>query len=168
MTKSKICLLGAALVLPLIAPPRDLRAANPPSTSEVLEKLHGANQTEIAMGKAAEKEGHSKEVKSLGKTLVKDHSAADKKTEALAKEEKISLPNPEMGMAPPAAGPDFDMQFAKMMVDAHKKDIAALTDARDRTSDEKLKKLLTDLLPTLQRHEETAQKILDSSEKKHA
>lgn len=48
-----------------------------------------------------------------------------------------------------------------MMVGAHKKDIAALTKARDSTADEKLKKLLTELLPTLQKHEDTAQKILD-------
>lgn len=169
MTRSSICLFAAAAVIPFLAIARGARAADPPSTSEVLEKLHGANQTEIAMGKAAEKEGKSKAVKDLGKMLVKDHSAADKKTEALAKEEKISLPKPEPAMAPPPSGPTFDEQFARMMVDAHKKDIAALTDARDRTTDEKLKKLLTELLPTLQKHEDTAQKILDSSsEKKHA
>lgn len=168
MPPSRICLVAATLVIPFLVPARDVSAADPPSTSEVLEKLHGANQTEIAMGKAAEKEGKSKAVKDLGKMLVKDHAAADKKTEALAEEEKISLPKPEPAMAPPASGPAFDTQFAQMMVDAHKKDIAALTDARDRTTDEKLKTLLTGLLPILQKHEDTAQKILDSSEKKHA
>jgi predicted outer membrane protein len=48
------------------------------------------------------------------------------------------------------------------MVDDHKKDIAEVTDARDSTTDPQLKKLLSDVLPTLQKHEDAAQKIVDS------
>lgn len=143
------------------------RAADPPSTADVLGKLHHANETEIAMGKLAEKDGHSSEVKAFGKMLVKDHTAADKKVGALAKQEKIDLGNmPAMPeMAQPEPGPGFDDKFAQMMLEAHKKDIAALTTARDTTSDDKLKKLLTAVLPTLQKHEDTAQKILDAQVK---
>ena len=152
------CLATSALLLSLggVA-----LAADPPSTVEVLGKLHNADQGEIAMGKLAEKEGQSKEVKDFGKMLVKDHTGADKKVAVLAKQEKIDLGKPQpMGMAEPASGPDFDSRFAQLMVEAHKKDIAALTKARDTTTDDKLKKLLTELLPTLQKHEDTAQKIL--------
>jgi hypothetical protein len=52
------------------------------------------------------------------------------------------------------------------MLGDHKKDIADVTDARDTTSDPKLKKLLTDLVPTLQKHEETARKIIDAEASK--
>src|ERR1700710_490242 len=69
-------------------------AADSPATADVLGKLHESNQKEIAMGKMAEKNGKSKEVTSFGKTLVKDHSAADKKVLSLAKAEKIDLPKP--------------------------------------------------------------------------
>jgi hypothetical protein len=37
-----------------------------------------------------------------------------------------------------------------------------VTSARDATNDEKLKKLLTELVPTLQKHEDTAQKLVDT------
>jgi putative membrane protein len=145
-------------------------AANPPVTADVLGKLHLSNQKEIEMGKQAQANGTAKEVKAYGKTLVKDHSAADKKVTALAKKEKIDLaaatPSAKDDMPAPAAGPDFDGKFGQMMLDDHKKDIAEVTDAKNNTTDEQLKKLLADMLPTLQKHQELAQKIVDGEGKK--
>ena len=71
-----------------------LAADAPPATADVLGKLHESNQKEIAMGKMAQKNGKSKEVTTFGKTLVKDHTAADKKVLTLAKQEKVELPKP--------------------------------------------------------------------------
>lgn len=142
-------------------------AADPPVTADVLAKLHQANQKEIEMGKLAQKNGQSKAVKSFGKMLVKDHSAADKKVMALAKQEKVDLAatapvaKDEGSMANMGAGPDFDTKFGQDMLDDHKKDIEEATSARDATTDEKLKKLLTNMLPTLKKHQDTAQKIVD-------
>jgi len=137
-----------------------------PSTAEVLGKLHHSDQHEIEMGKQAEKNGTSKAVKDYGKMLVKDHTAADKKGAALAKKEKIDLtantppmPN-EMASIP--AGPDFDKKFAQAMLDDHKRDVAEMTKARDATDDAALKKLLTEVVPVLQKHLDTAQKIVDA------
>jgi putative membrane protein len=143
-------------------------AADPPATADVLTKLHQSNQKEIEMGKTAQKNGQSKDVKDFGKMLVKDHTAADKKVTSLAKQEKVDL-----GTAPPAGddmakmdkGPDFDAHFAQAMLDDHKKDIAEASKARDATTDDKLKKLLTAMLPTLQKHQDTAQKIVDGAKK---
>ncbi|HET6150956.1 MAG TPA: DUF4142 domain-containing protein [Polyangia bacterium] len=143
-------------------------AADAPSTAEVLSKLHQSDQKEIEAGKVAKKNGQSKQVQDFGKMLIKDHADADQKVTALAKKQKIDLPakaaaDDTMKMA---AGADFDAKFAREMLDDHKKDIAEVTEARDKTDDPKLKKLLSDILPTLQKHEETAQKILDSQVKK--
>ncbi len=139
----------------------------PPETAAVLNEVHQTNQNEIAAGKLAAKNGKSREVKDYGKTLEKDHTAADKKVTALAKQEKIDLatatPADMSGMA---SDPAFDKKFAQEMLDGHKKAIADVTAARDKTADAKLKKLLTELVPTLQKHEEMAQKILDSEAKK--
>jgi len=147
-------------------------AAATVSTEDVLNELHRSNVNEIAMGKLAEKDGQSKEVKSYGQTLVRDHQAADKKVMALAAEEKLVLKDvPPMkhdtndGMGGIPAGPGFDAKFAREMLEDHRRDIAAITRARDDTSDAKLKKLLKELLPTLEKHEQTAQKILDSQSK---
>ncbi|HEY4186433.1 MAG TPA: DUF4142 domain-containing protein [Polyangia bacterium] len=144
-------------------------AADAPVTADVLGKLHESNQKEISMGKLAQKNGQSKDVTKFGKMLVKDHTAADKKVEALAKQEKLDLPAPapmKDDDMPKGTGAEFDTNFAKSMLDDHKKDIAEVTTARDGTTDDKLKKLLTAMLPTLQKHEDTAQHIVDASPKK--
>ncbi len=144
-------------------------AAKAPATAEVLTMIHDTNQKEIQMGKAAEKKGSAKEVTSFGKMLVKDHTDADKKVMALAKKEKIDLAAPaatkDEEMAGMAKGPEWDAKFAQSMAEAHAKAIADLTTARERTTDDKLKSLIDELLPTLKKHQETAQKIVDKAKR---
>jgi len=143
------------------------RGADSPDTAAVLGKLHHANQMEVAAGKLAEEKGQSKDVKSFGKTLVTDHSASDKKVMALAKSEKIELPATEtkpdemMDKLKAASGAEFDKTFAKDMLQDHEKDIAEVKEARDKTTDPKLKSLLTATLPVLEKHRDTAQKLVD-------
>ena len=135
-------------------------------TAEVLSKLHHANQMEVAAGKLAQEKGQTKDVKAYGKTLVTDHSAADKKVMALAKEEKIDLPGdvpmPDMmDKLKAASGAEFDKMFASDMLEDHKKDVAEAKAARDMTTDPKLKALLTSTIPVLEKHREIAQKLVD-------
>jgi putative membrane protein len=153
--------------LTLLALPAMARAADEPATGDVLGKLHQSNQKEIEMGKMAQKNGQSKEVKAYGKMLVHDHTNADKKVTALAKQEKVELPaakDHDMS-AMPAAGPDFDSKFGQAMLDDHKKDVEEAKDAMNKTTDPKLKKLLGDVVPVLEKHETTAQKIVDDTKK---
>jgi putative membrane protein len=143
-------------------------AADSAATKDVLMKVHQTNHKEIEMGKVAEKKGVSKEVKEFGKMLVKDHTAADQKAMSLAKKEKIELGKVEPKTAEAmemGKGADFDAQFARMMLDDHKKDISELTDARDNTKDEALKEYLTAILPTLKKHQAEAEKIVDMKKK---
>ena len=154
------------------------RAADPTTaspqtqtTAEVLGSLHEADQKEIQAGEIAQKNGKSKAVKDYGRMLVKDHTTADQKVAELAQRENVDLvaatPSPgpnDMGTM--ATGPDFDEKFAQEMLDDHRKNIAAVTEARDNTADPGLRKLLTDLLPTLERHEAAAEKIIDAEAKK--
>jgi uncharacterized protein YejL (UPF0352 family) len=51
------------------------------------------------------------------------------------------------------------------MLDDHEKDLAFAKSARDATSDDKLKKLLTDIVPVLQKHRDVAQKLVDNTMK---
>ncbi len=133
------------------------------SPSSILGKLHRTNLKEIEMGKLAEKQGNSKEVKSYGSTLVKDHTAADKRIMAFAKAEHIDLgaANEAMDKMKAESGTGFDAEFAKAMLHDHQHDIAEVTAVRDATKDTKLKSLLSSLLPVLQKHEETARKIIE-------
>ncbi len=167
---SSASLALAGLTALLYAGPTLGAVGEAPSTAEVLTKIHATNQKEIRMGKAAEKKGSSKEVTSFGKMLVKDHTDADKKVMALAKKEKIELGTPPMAgndeeMSGMAKGSEWDVHFGQAMANAHAEAIAELTTARDRTTDDKLKGLLDELLPVLKKHEETAQKIVEKSKR---
>jgi predicted outer membrane protein len=113
--------IGAGQTLgsfPEMGTPQSQILADAPVTADVLGKLHLSNQKEIEMGKQAQTNGQRKDVKAFGKTLVKDHSAADKKVAALAKKEKIDLaaatPSAKDDTPVPAAGPDFDGKFGQI------------------------------------------------------
>jgi putative membrane protein len=143
-------------------------SADAPMTGAVLGKLHHANLKEISMGKLAQKSGQSKEVKAFGQALVKDHTAADQKVVALAKQEKLNLetqtpPMTDADMPAMPAGADFDAKFARMMLEDHEHSISDASAARDATNDDKLRKLLDELLPVLWRHREAAQHIVDAT-----
>ena len=135
-------------------------------TASVLIKLHHSNQMEIAAGKVAQEKGQSKQVKSFGKTLVTDHAAADKKVIKLANDEKIELPTgagmPDGQMDKLSAAPstDFDRMFASEMLEDHQKAIGEVKEARDSTMDPKVKALLSQILPVLERHRFIAQKLV--------
>jgi predicted outer membrane protein len=141
-------------------------AADGPPTAEVLGKVHRSNLKEIEMGKMARAHGKAKDVKVFGQTLVTDHTAGDKKVVQLAKEEKIDL-----ATSTPAAtkddkmpmGDGFDVAFANSMLADHKKDIEAVKAARDATQDQKLKSLLEDLLPVLEKHREISEKLVNGA-----
>jgi putative membrane protein len=163
------CLTLGGLVL--AGSGRAAETPNPTKTTDVLGSLHESDQKEIQAGEIAQKNGKSKAVRDYGKMLVKDHTAADQKVSALAQKERVDLvaatPAPganEMGTM--ATGPDFDKKFAQEMLDDHRKAIAAMTAARDRTTDPELRKLLTDLLPTLEKHADAAEKIVGAGLKK--
>ena len=146
-------------------------ATDPPVTADVLGMLHEADQKEIQAGEIAQKDGKSKAVKDYGRMLVRDHTTANQKVAELAQRENVDLvastpaPGPN-DMGTMATGPDFDKKFAQEMLDDHRKNIAAVTEARDKTDDPALRKLLTDLLPTLEKHEAAAEKIIGAEAKK--
>jgi len=133
----------------------------------VLGKLHRSNVKEMQMGKMAQERGQSKDVKTFGKTLVKDHDAADTKVSKLAKTEGVDLAanTPALAHDDMPMGAGFDAAFAKGMLEDHKKDVADVKAARAATTDKKLKSLLGDLLPVLEKHEATAQKLVDHTNK---
>jgi putative membrane protein len=138
---------------------------------EILKKLHQDNQTEIAMGRAAEARGSSSAVKTFGRKLVADHTAADKKIGAYLKAKKldesiftaIKVDEPAEHDLDEHTGQSFDRNFCQKMIDGHMDVIDRVGKARDRTNDPELKKLLTSLLPTLQKHLKTARSLLKTT-----
>ena len=57
------------------------------------------------------------------------------------------------------SGADFDKAYVDMMVEDHKKDIAALKKQQEDVSDNDIKNFATTTLPTLQKHLDSIQAI---------
>ncbi len=151
---------------PAAQPSPNTTADSQPDPADVLGKLHHSNQMEIEAGKLAQQKGQAKGVKDFGKTLVKDHTEADKKVASVAKKLNVALPTAEPGMthgkleeARSLTGVAFDKAFTDAMVEDHKTDVEEATEARDKTTNPQLKKLLTEMLPTLQKHRDQAEKL---------
>jgi putative membrane protein len=167
MKRSQVLIAVTLLATPAYALAADPAADSGPPPADVLTKLHHSNQMEIEAGKLAQEKGESKAIKKFGKTLVSDHTAADKQVVALAKQLKVELPKETdmkddgLEKAKSASGAEFDKAFAQAMLDDHKKDVDEASDARDKTSNPKLKKLLAGLVPKLEKHRETAQSLVD-------
>lgn len=69
--------------------------AAPQSDSAVLAEMHATNQFEISLGRLAERNARSSQVKAYGSRLVRDHSSANEKVTALARRIGVTLPRGE-------------------------------------------------------------------------
>jgi putative membrane protein len=156
---------------------KTLVAGAPPRTpADVLSQIHETDQTEMEVGRLAEQKGGSADVRSFGKTLAQDHSAADRKVTALARELDVQLSPPAKGssdlekkqnhdgavkeMLANVSGNTFDRDFLEAMSTDHQEDIANLTEVMNSTTDPKIKNLIAELLPKLKHHQEMAEKLL--------
>jgi putative membrane protein len=155
-------LLGAGLVAALtFASPG---FAQDKASQKFLKAAIEGNLAEVEMGKLAQENGNSDDVRSFGQMLEKDHSDANQKATAAAN---------SLGVTPPTApnskqkaahdrmaklsGVAFDRAFAKHMVDDHKKDIKDYEKEAKKTDD--AGKYANEALPTLRKHLDTAQHL---------
>jgi putative membrane protein len=95
---------------------------------EFLSDAIQGNLGEISIGELAQKNGKSEGVRSFGKMLVQDHSAADDKAVRLAKVHDLTPPTEPKAEAKQVhdklaklSGDDFDKEFAKAMVEDQKR-----------------------------------------------
>ena len=96
-----------------------------------LKKAIEGNFAEVSMGELAQHNGQSDAVKSYGKMLSTDHTAANQKALDAAKGLGMnppSGPNPKQkadyDKMSKMSGPGFDKMFATHMIADHQKDIA--------------------------------------------
>lgn len=135
----------------------------------VLTDIHKANLMEIRMGKLAEEKGQSADIRSYGETLVKDHEAADQKVKSLADKQGITLQSSgtvakeahkiEMSHWANKNPATFDKDFAEQMVKDHQQTITDLQKDQAALAGTPTGELIGELLPTLQQHLETAEKL---------
>jgi putative membrane protein len=141
----------------------------PSADAKLLAKLHETNALEVELGKLAQQKGGTPEVKQFGKQLVEDHQSVDTKILALAGEESIEL---EAAPKDPAdakkstemkaklktlSGETFDQEFLTAMRQGHEEAIALVTKAKPSLQNTKVKSLVTELEPVLEKHRQMAQ-----------
>ena len=142
------------------------RAVRPPvakrpnaQDSSWITTTHQANVAEITAGRLARRRGASKAVRTIGGTLVADHSQADTELRRTASKLRMSMP-----LRPTAeqraigdrvsheSGAAFDRDFIKTQTAAHKTAIAHTTTEYRRGQDIDVRGLAHKSLPVLQKH----------------
>lgn len=137
-----------------------------------ITKAIEGNMAEVEMGKLAQSQGQSEQVKSFGAMLVQDHTDANTKAMDAAR---------QLGVTPPygpskkqmadhdrlakLSGAKFDQQFATFMVTDHKKDIAEYTKESKMKTQDAAVTYASAALPTLKKHLESAQSLTSVSKK---
>jgi putative membrane protein len=139
-------------------------AVDKSSEKFVKDAIQG-DMAEVQAGKLAQEKSMDDGVRSFGDMLVKDHSDHLEKAKSLANSIGVTSPTEPNKQQKAASdklskvsGKAFDRQFAKAMVEDHKKAIKEF-EKESRSSNEQLAQFAKDTLPTLQKHLDTAESL---------
>jgi putative membrane protein len=138
-------------------------AAEKPSQTFLKKAIQG-NYAEVEMGKLAQQNGQSDNVKNFGQMLQADHAAANEKAIDAAKSMGVTPPDgpnakqkADYDKMSKISGPQFDRDFAIHMVADHQKDIAEYKKASK--SADAAGEYAKGSIPVLQKHLETAKSL---------
>jgi len=120
--------------------------------------------SEVKMGKLAQQNGESEDVKQFGQTLEQDHGQHLQKAQQMAQQMGVTPPTEPMAKAQKVYdrlskehGAKFDKAFAKAMVKDHKEDIAKYKKEAKKSGE--LGQFAQQTVPTLEKHLQMAQSI---------
>lgn len=119
---------------------------------------------EVRLGQYAAGNASSDDVKKFGEHMAGDHKKANEQLKSLATQQPIEIPkalNEEdqktLERLEKLSGVDFDQAYVSLMVEDHKKDIAAFENEISKGSDPTIKAFAEKVLPTLKHHLEMAE-----------
>lgn len=140
-------------------------AASSPDASFYKHAAEGGI-SEVDAGRLAQDKASSQQVKDFGAMMVKDHSAANEKLQALASSKSVTLPTTaSVGqMATKAkldvlSGDAFDKSYVKGQIGAHRQTIALFRKEISSGQDADAKAFASETLPTLRAHLKAITKI---------
>jgi putative membrane protein len=119
-----------------------------------MKKAAKGGVMEVTMGKVAEQNGQSADVKSFGKRMVTDHGKANDELKSIASKKGFELPNKEH-----AGKWTSDKAYIDMMVKDHEKDLAEFKEEASSGSDPDVKKFADDTAKIVQDHLDAAKEI---------
>lgn len=115
---------------------------------------------EVALGQLAQQKATDPEVKAFGAKMVTDHTKANEKMMALAKQKNITLPaavgtdeQKIMDDLSKKTGKDFDKAYVDAMVKDHDKDVKLFEDETKNGKDADVKAFASTTLPVLKMHQ---------------
>ena len=151
--KMKGAVFAIMLTLPMVA-----FAASNPDASFYKNAAEGGI-AEVNAGRLAQDKGNSQQVKDFGAMMVKDHSAANEKLQALASSKNVTLPTSASvaQMAGKAkldvlSGGMFDKSYVKGQISAHRQTIALFRKEISSGQDADARAFATATLPTIRAH----------------
>ena len=114
---------------------------------------------EVELGKVAQQNASSKDVKDLATMIREDHQKANEELKKIASSKSITVPAAMMSdhqshVTDMSAkkGADFDRAYVDMMVTDHSKDIEMFKNASAHLTDPDLKAFADKTLPVLEKH----------------
>ena len=119
-----------------------------------MKKAAKGGMMEVTMGKMAEQNAQSDDVKSFGKRMVTDHSKANDELKSIASNKGFELPNKEH-----TGKWTSDKVYIDMMVKDHEKDLAEFKEEANSGSDPDVKKFADDTAKIVQEHLDAAKEI---------
>ena len=112
-----------------------------------MKKAAKGGMMEVTMGKVAEQNGQSEDVKSFGKRMVTDHGKANDELKSIASKKGVQLPSKEH-----TGKWTSDKDYMDMMVKDHEKDLAEFKEEANSGSDPDVKKFADDTAKVIQEH----------------
>ena len=142
-----------------------------PKASDVLNDLHAANRKAIQIGQLAQEKGYTPDSRAYGKELVDDHERADQEVKQVASRVGVTLEEPSANLSMrmqlkklhETTGSDFDRVFSECMMHDHQSDIKKLEKAQNAELPPDVRDLIADLLPTMRKHLDSAEKVKHNS-----
>ena len=135
-------------------------------TRDFVNEAATGGMMEVELGNLATQKAKSQRVKDFGRMMVDDHTNANNNLKEIASRKNIDVPavitddqKKDMDKLSKKSGADFDKAYVDMMVEDHKKDIAAFKKAAGSVGDNDIKNFATTTLPTLQKHLDSIQSI---------
>jgi len=151
---SQLCIL--ALVVGAMSLAGAARAETTPSAEgsslsakdkTFMKKAAKGGMMEVTMGKMAEQNAQSDDVKSFGKRMVTDHSKANDELKSIASKKGVQLPSKEH-----SGKWTSDKAYMDMMIKDHEKDLAEFKEEASSGSDPDVKKFADDTAKMVQEH----------------
>jgi putative membrane protein len=150
-------LKGTFFALMLTLPVAAFAASNPDGS--FYKHAAEGGMAEVDAGRLAQDKGNRQQVKDFGAMMVKDHSAANEKLQALAASKNLTLPTaPSVTqMASKAkldvlSGDTFDKSYVKDQIGAHRQTVALFRKEISSGRDSDAKAFATATLPTVKAH----------------